>query len=420
MAENIIQIAEALNADVTRLNSERNKLEGKLESAKSSYENAIKEYEEKYGVKLTEKNLQSEYNEVYARTKGSVLDLQEKIESIKRGDYKKEDNSVEFELEPEVEPIRAEVEKKPAKRGRKPKAEKVVDVEPEEIEVTSDDEIAIDEGPIKLDFDSSASEEVEEVKVEVKEEKPVSKAGRKSLSAAELAAAAVAESANVVQNPIQLGDIVDEDEVDLSGMSFGEAPKSATPVKEEAPKKTKEEKIEIPAEPTDFGSFGDFSSMSFDSFDAGLETSTDEVEDVDDVEDVVDDVEDVVEEVSTTETKVEETTGFGDFGGFGDFSDFGGFGTVEESKPEVKEEVKPEVKEDVKPVETNDFGDFGGFGGFGDMSEISVEEPKKEDKKAEPLSPEDWGFGDSSSDFGKTLEEDTFNFADMSDFKFGE
>lgn len=420
MAENIIQIAEGLNSEVTKLNSERNKLEGMLDIAKSNYESAVKAYEEKYGVKLTEKNLQSEYNDVYARTKGSVLDLQEKIEGIKRGDYKKEDNSVEFELEPEVEPIRAEVEKKPAKRGRKPKAEKVVEVEPEEISVSSDDEIAIEEGPIKLDLDA----DVEEIKANEKvEEKPVAKttakAGRKSLSAAELAAAAVAESANVVQNPVQLGDVVDEDEVDLSGMSFGEAPKSATPVKEEAPKKTKEEKIEIPAEPTDFGSFGDFSSMSFDSFDAGLETSTEEVKDVDDV------VEDVVDEVPTTETKVEEsTTGFGDFGGFGDFSDFGGFGTVEEPKSEVKEEVKPEVKEEVKeevkPVETNDFGDFGGFGGFGDMSEISVEEPKKEEKKAEPLSPEDWGFGDTSSDFGKTLEEDTFNFADMSDFKFGE
>lgn len=415
MAENIIQIAEGLNLEVTRLNSERNKLEGKLDIAKSNYESAIKAYEEKYGVKLTEKNLQSEYNDVYARTKGSVLDLQEKIESIKRGDYKKEDNSVEFELEPEVEPIRAEVEKKPAKRGRKPKAEKVAEVEPEEISVSSEDEIAIEDGPIKLDLEADAEVVKTEEKVDEKvEEKPVTKttakAGRKSLSAAELAAAAVAESANVVQNPVQLGDVVDDDEVDLNGMSFGEAPKSATTVKEEAPKKTKEEKIEIPAEPTDFGSFGDFSNMSFGTFDAGLETSTGTVEN--DVEDVVEDVEDE-EEVPVTETKVEEsTTGFGDFGGFGDFSDFGGFG--------VEEETKPEVKEEVKPVETNDFGDFGGFGGFGDMSEISVEEPKKEEKKAEPLSPEDWGFGDSSADFGKTLEEDTFNFADMSDFKFGE
>ena len=174
MAENIIQIAESLNSEVTKLNSERNKLEGYLESAKSNYENAIKAYEEKYGVKLTEKNLQSEYNDVYARTKGSVLDLQEKIDSIKRGDYKKEDNSVEFELEPEVEPIRAEVEKKPAKRGRKPKAEKVAEVEPEEISVEPEEisvepeEIAIEEECSKVAVKYSVDIALEKISKKIK------------------------------------------------------------------------------------------------------------------------------------------------------------------------------------------------------------------------------------------------------------
>lgn len=109
MSENILQIAEKLNSEVARLNNERSKMEGMLESAKSNFERAVQAYSTKYGVTLTAENLQSEYNEVYAKTQGSILDLQEKIESIKRGDYKKSE-SISFNLEPDVEPIRAEKE----------------------------------------------------------------------------------------------------------------------------------------------------------------------------------------------------------------------------------------------------------------------------------------------------------------------
>jgi hypothetical protein len=120
----IIQIAEKLNSEVTVLNNKRSKMEGMLESAKTNYEKSVKAYEMKYGVKLTEETLQQEFNEVFARTKGAILDLKEKIESIERGDYKKAEEVVEYDLEPDVEPIRAEVKPEPEKkkRGRKPKA----------------------------------------------------------------------------------------------------------------------------------------------------------------------------------------------------------------------------------------------------------------------------------------------------------
>ena len=169
----ILKIAEQLNSDVTRLNNERSRLEGMRESALASYEKAIKAYEEKYGVKLDESNIQAEYNNVFAHTKGAILDLQEKVESIKRGDYKSEDTAVEFDLEPNVEPIRATVEEPvktveddvkaeetpaPKKRGRKPKAAtQVVEPEtlavPEEIAPKKDEEIEIPQGPLNLNLD---------------------------------------------------------------------------------------------------------------------------------------------------------------------------------------------------------------------------------------------------------------------------
>ena len=368
----IIQVAEQLNSEVTRLNNERSKLEGMLESAKKNFEQAVKAYEVKYGVKLTEETLQQEYNRVYAETKGAVLDLQEQIESIKRGDYKKDVEAVEYDLEPDVEPIRAEVEvkKEPAKRTRKKKAEVVVEepvapvvdatpvVEATPVEVAPVVEPTVEPTPV-----------VEPVSAPVEEPKKntISKKGRKPLSGAALSAA-VAASETVKQNPVTLGVGVDDDEVDISNIelngTFGDKP-----TKGESP-------VELPF---NFGGFGDFGKQE----------------------------EPIKEPVKETPVAPETPT----FGGFGDFGGFGGFGDLG-TEPVKTEEPTP-VKEEV-PVPEVGFGGFGGFGDFGGFGETPVKsEPVKEEKKEEAPT---WGTDLSGfGDFG--------GFGDLlggADFKFGE
>ena len=383
----ILKIAEQLNSDVTRLNNERSKLEGMRESALASYEKAVKAYEEKYGVKLDESNIQAEYNNVFAHTKGAVLDLQEKVESIKRGDYKSEDTAVEFDLEPNVEPIRATVEEPvknveedvkaeevpavetptPKKRGRKPKAAtQVVEPEtlavPEEIAPKKEEEIEIPQGPLNLNLDFNTmgnetvvSSPVEEVPAK-KEEKPVvNKSETPDLDAI------LAATEGVVQKPesANMG-MESDDEVSVGDldMPFGANPNPSAEVETE-------------------------------------DTDTDDVVDV---------------------------SGFGNFGGFGDFSGFGGFG--EETKTEtVEEKVEPKV-EDKPKVEDASFGDFGGFGdfsGFGGFGGSAVEEvskeAEKETKKAEesPVTPDGWG-SDANFNFGADFD----SILSSTDIKFGE
>ena len=331
----ILKIAEQLNSDVTRLNNERSKLEGMRESALASYEKAVKAYEEKYGVKLDESNIQAEYNNVFAHTKGAVLDLQEKVESIKRGDYKSEDTAVEFDLEPNVEPIRATVEEPvktvedevkaeetpaPKKRGRKPKAAtQVVEPEtlavPEEIAPKKDEEIEIPQGPLNLNLDFNnmggetvVSSPVEEVPTK-KEEKPVvNKSETPDLDAI------LAATEGVVQKPesANMG-MESDDEVSVGDldMPFG-------------------------ANPNPF---------------AEVETEETDTEDTDDVVDVVD------------------VSGFGNFGGFGDFSGFGGFGgsAVEEVSKEAEKETK---KAEESPVTPDGWGSDANFNFGADFDSI--------------------------------------------------
>lgn len=400
----IIKMAEQLNSDVTRLNNERSKLEGMLESAKTNYEKAVQAYEVKYGVKLTEETLQAEYNDVFARTKGAILDLQEKIESIKRGDYKKDVEDVEYDLEPEVEPIRAEVKPEPEKkkRGRKPKAEKVetpVEVAPVETPVVEaedidssvvdvEDEVVIPdmgETPFKMDltfdgFGDNTTIEIpkEEPKKEEpkKEDKPKSTRGRKPLTAADLSAAVTAAE-TVKQTPVTMPTDDEDDEVDLSGMdlgvSFGEKPaKGVTPT---------EEKQDF-----GFGSFGDLGG--FGGF-GDIPTSN------------------PVKEEPKVAPKKEEPVGF-DFGGFG------GFGGLDNSE-DIEDVDDIEDVEDTTD-ETSGIPSDGGFsfGGLGDLG-VTPTETKKPEKKDAPITPEGWGadvgFGDFG-DFGSILNSD--------DFKFGE
>lgn len=358
----IIKVAEQLNSEVTRLNNERSKLEGMLESAKTNFEKAVKAYEAKYGVKLTESTLQEEYNRVFAETKGAILDLQEKIESIKRGDYKNNAEPVEYDLEPDVEPIRAVVEpkKEPVKRTRKSKK---TEVEEPVMEIKGDDivsqseistptvETPVVETPVVPTVETPT---VETPTVEEPKKNTISKkSGRKPLSGAALSAA-IAANETAHQNPVTLG-VEDEDEVDISGMdmSFG-----AKPAKGEAPV----------SEPTpNFASFGDLGTVE-----------------------------------EKKEAPVTSEPSFGDFGGFGDL------GTAPATKP--VEEPKKESEPTVPDV---GFGDFGGFGGFGDLgtepASKPVDEPKKEEKKDAPAGWGDFNFGDFSG-FGDVLNSDGFNF----------
>lgn len=393
----ILKTAESLNADVSRLNIERSKLEGMLESAKTNYENAVKAYLEKYGVELTEENLQEEYNRVYAQTKGAMLDLQEKIEGIKRGDYKKDVEEVEFDLEPNVEPIREEP-KPEKKRGRKPKAKKeeVIDTEKileeakevptvESEKQKNSDEVELPKGPLNFNLSGFGEPVAPSVEPTVpttpvaptqnkSEDKP--KVARKPISA-DMISQAVASTDATKQHPVTLGGGSEsDDEVDLSSLGFGNKPPVQTPVapKVQTPVAPKVEtpvapKVETPVAPFSFGDFGNF----------GVES-----------------------ESKPTETKEEQSSipTFGDFGGFG------GFGGLDDAKP--IDSVEPVSKN--KGADTPSFGDFSGFGGFGDLT--------KEEKKPESASPKS-SNDDLMSSFGNLGEID-FNALMNNPPKFGE
>ena len=315
---NILETAEQLNKSVTTLNMERNKLEGMLESARSNYDSAVKSYKELYGVDLTDENLQAEYNKVYAEVQGAMLDLQEKIESIRRGDYKKDVEEVSFELEPTVEPIREEskVEKK---RGRKPKATKKDDISTNVLEdaaVVNTDGKAVNnenggfdlpQGPIS--FGTMPTMDAPKVETPPAPAVEPTKAQNKSkVISPEMLNQAVASANSANQHPISLG-LESDDEVDLSTLNGGNV---AAPT------------IAPNNAPT-FGGFGDFSSL-------GVETKKDE----------------------STADSAKPT--FGDFGGFG------GFGGLDDAKPidsVAVEGPKAEKKDGNNADLTQDWGNFG-------------------------------------------------------------
>lgn len=321
-----IKTAEQLNSEVARLNTERSRLEGMQESAKASYENAIKAYEAKYNVKLDESTLQEEYNKVFAETKGAMLDLQEQMESIKRGDYKVAEE-VEFDMEPNVEPIRAEVKETPKKRGRKPKKEVEQTVEVAEPTTVVEQSVKPTVNPIEpMNFgglgDAVSVEPTQKVSENVVpptfaepnadfgvEKKPITP---------DLISQAVAQAANIKQNPETVGEDDESDEVDISGFN-GFSPFGVNPSTE------KEVKSEAPADSfSGFGGFGDIEQ----SGNLGVETK---------------------EEASEVPT-------YGDFGGFG------GFGGLSDAKP-----VEP-VKETPKMDEKNSADITSGWGNFGEIN----------------------------------------------------
>lgn len=371
----IISVAEKLNSEVHRLNNERSKLEGMLESARTNYEKAIKAYEVKYGVKLTEENLQAEYNNVFAKTKGSVLDLQEKIDSINRGDYKKEDTAPKFDLEPDVEPIRAIIEqseedttvedvvenaeetvkeevKEPEKkkRGRKPKAAPVSTIEAEDI---GDVEPVIEAGPLdlSLDFNTMGDETVVSSPVT---ETPVVEEPKKETKKKPIVDdldALLEQADTAIQKPVTLGveDEESDDEVSLESLGL---------------------------------------DTSFGTNPMGIETE-DEVEDTDEVS----------------------------FGGFGDLAGFGG---LEETTTETPVAPVTEEKSEIEDATADfgDFGGFGGFGGFGDLEETTTApktEVKEEKKEVTPETPDGWG-----SDVGFNFGVDFDSILNSTDIKFGE
>ncbi len=379
----IIQIAEKLNSEVTRLNNERSKLEGMLESAKTNYEKAVKAYEVKYGVKLTEETLQQEYNNVFARTKGAILDLQDKIESIKRGDYKKDVETVEYDLEPDVEPIRAEVKPEPEKkkRTRKSKTESNVEavaevisevnssntlenmnIEPivESIPVIDEPSIIVEtpveetpnilgENAFNFDFGGfnesttvSVPEKVEENKGKIK-----GSSGRKPLTPSEISAA-ISMGETIKQTPIIQPD--SDDEVDLSSLGGSFASNA-------------------PADNMGFGSFADLGS-----FDLGGNKP---------------------EEKKENESELPFS-----FGGFGGFNDF------ENVKPSNNEPSQDDI-EDVIPSGGFSFGDLGNFN--------MANEVKEEKKPVETVTPDGWGTGFDFGDLG-----DFGSILNSSDIKFGE
>ena len=87
MSVNLEQVKQ-MNQRATFLNGERQRILGMKESAKKSYDNAIAMYKERYGVELTDENLQAEYNTVSAMVQQEVEQLGSLIQSIESGEYK--------------------------------------------------------------------------------------------------------------------------------------------------------------------------------------------------------------------------------------------------------------------------------------------------------------------------------------------
>lgn len=84
-----LQEIEALNAKASSLNLERQRLLGQQESAQRTYERSVEAYKQKYGVDLSDVNLQAEYNSVAEKVQKDAEHTAELIVAIQRGDYKK-------------------------------------------------------------------------------------------------------------------------------------------------------------------------------------------------------------------------------------------------------------------------------------------------------------------------------------------
>ena len=87
MANFNVAEVERLNKLAAQKNAERQQLIGKRDAAQQAFNQAIYAYEQKYGVKLTAENLQSEYDRVSAETEKSYNELKAMIEAINNGTY---------------------------------------------------------------------------------------------------------------------------------------------------------------------------------------------------------------------------------------------------------------------------------------------------------------------------------------------
>ena len=82
-----IQQVEGLNRKAQQLNSERQQKIGMQQAAKQAYDRAVYAYEQKYGVKLDDTNLQQEYNSVHMDLEKSFNELNTMVTSIENGEY---------------------------------------------------------------------------------------------------------------------------------------------------------------------------------------------------------------------------------------------------------------------------------------------------------------------------------------------
>lgn len=82
-----IQQVEGLNRKAQQLNSERQQKIGMQQAAKQAYDRAVYAYEQKYGVKLDDTNLQQEYNSVHTELEKSFTELNTLVTAIENGEY---------------------------------------------------------------------------------------------------------------------------------------------------------------------------------------------------------------------------------------------------------------------------------------------------------------------------------------------
>jgi hypothetical protein len=87
MSVNVQQV-EQLNQKAKTLNSDRQRMIGQQEAARSSFEKAIFAYKQKYGVQLDDTNIQTEYNAVSAQLQTDFDKLNTLVLSIESGEYK--------------------------------------------------------------------------------------------------------------------------------------------------------------------------------------------------------------------------------------------------------------------------------------------------------------------------------------------
>lgn len=82
-----IQQVENLNRKAQQLNANRQQTIGMQQAAKQAYDKAVFAYEQKYGVKLDDTNLQQEYNTVHAEVEKSFNELNQLVVSIENGEF---------------------------------------------------------------------------------------------------------------------------------------------------------------------------------------------------------------------------------------------------------------------------------------------------------------------------------------------